>query len=601
MGRKTLVLFSAIVACLASSVEAQTIIDASRRIDWSQAGIGGSIPNRTTICATLNPGATAAQINSAIAACTNGVVSLTAGIYTLSGGIDFAGRSNVTLRGAGPDQTFLVFTGSVNCFGMASDVCVRNADINYAGGPAHTATWTAGYGKGTTSITLSSTSGLQAGSLLILDQLNDAVDSGGVFVCSTLNVCANEGPGGAGRPGRDQSQVVRVTATSGNTVTITPGLYMPNWRASQSPGAWWATTTVSMDGIENLTLNHTNSPAQSGVLFFTAYQCWVANVKSVNADRNHVWLYGTAHSVVRDSYFYGTKNAASQSYGVESFTSSDNLIENNILQHVTAPLMLSGSASGSVFGYNFVIDDNYTVSPAWMIPASNVHAAGVDMSLYEGNDSNGFIADIVHGTHSHLTAFRNHFTGLEPGKVAQTIPIHLYAFSRFMNIVGNVLGTPGYHTNYQDLAPSGTAANKSIFVLGWSGNEGSINSNIPVDPQVGSTLLRWGNYDVATGTSRFVEAEIPAGNAVPGGQTLPVSLYLSARPSWWGTMPWPAIGPDVTGGQDGAGQVYKTPARLCYETTSRGGDGALNFNATACYAANTLPPIPAPTNLRIVR
>jgi hypothetical protein len=580
---------------------AQTIIDSSRRIDWSQAGMIGGMPNRTTICATLNPGATVSQINSAIAACTNGVVSLTAGTYALSAGIDFAGRSNVTLRGAGPDQTFLVFTGSVSCFGLGADVCVRNADLNYSGGPAHTANWTAGYARGTTAITLSSTSGLQVGSLLILDQLNDATDPGGVFVCSTLNLCADEGPAGAGRQGRDQSQLVRVTAISGTTVTIAPGLYMPNWRALQSPGAWWATTTVSMDGIEDLTLNHTSSPAQSGVLFFTADKCWVKNVKSVNADRNHVWLYGTVHTVVRDSYFYGTKNAASQSYGVESFTSSDNLIENNILQHVTAPLMLNGSASGSVFGHNFVTDDNYTVSPTWMIPGNNVHAAGADMSLHEGNDSNGFIADIVHGTHNYLTAFRNHFTGFEPGKTAQTIPIHLYAFSRFMNIVGNVLGTPGYHTNYQDLAPAGAAADQSIFVLGWSGNEGSINPSIPFDPLVASTLLRWGNYDVATGTSRFVANEVPAGNAVPSGQALPASLYLTARPGWWGTMPWPAIGPEVTGGQDGNGHVYKTPARLCYENAPRSGDGTLNFNAKACYTAGAATPPGAPTNLRIVR
>jgi hypothetical protein len=577
---------------------AQTIINASRRIDWSQAGISGGIPHQTTICATLNPGATAAQINSAIAACTNGVVYLTAGTYTLAAGIDFAGRSNVTLRGAGPDQTFLVFTGSVSCFGLGADVCVRNTDLSYSQGPAHTANWTAGYAPGTTTITLSSTSGLQVGSLLILDQLNDASDTGGVFVCSTLNVCADEGPGGAGRSARDQSQIARVTAISGTTVTIAPGLYMPNWRASQTPGAWWATTTVSLDGIENLTLNHTSSPAQSGVLFFTAYQCWVANVKSVNADRNHVWLYQTAHTVVRDSYFYGTKNAASQSYGVESFTSSDNLVENNILQHVTAPLMQNGSASGSVFGYNFLTDDNYTVSPAWMIPGNYNHAAGVDMGLHEGNDSSGFMADIVHGTHNYLTVFRNHFTGLEPGKVSQTIPIHLYAFSRFMNIVGNVLGTPGYHTSYQDLAPAGTAADTSIFVLGWSANEGSINSSIPVDPLVASTLLRWGNYDVATGTSRFVAAEIPAGNAVPSGQALPASLYLPARPGWWGTMPWPATGPDVAGGQDGAGHVYKIPARLCYENTAVSGDGTLNFNATTCYTGSPSPPA-APTNLVI--
>ena len=212
MARNSWLLCSAIVVCLASSLEAQTIIDAGRRIDWSQAGISEGIPPRTTICATLGPAATAAQINSAIAACSGGVVSLAAGTYTLSAGIDFAGKSNVTLRGAGPDRTALVFTGAVSCFGLAADICVRNADLNYSGRPAHTASWTAagyahgltGYARGTTTITLSGTSGLQVGSLLILDQLNDATGVAGVFVCSMLKVCADEGPGGAGRSGRDQ-------------------------------------------------------------------------------------------------------------------------------------------------------------------------------------------------------------------------------------------------------------------------------------------------------------------------------------------------------------------------------------------------------------
>ena len=58
------------------------IIDPLRATDWSHPGVAGGIVNRTTICQTLNPGATAANINSAIAACNNGVVFLSAGTAT---------------------------------------------------------------------------------------------------------------------------------------------------------------------------------------------------------------------------------------------------------------------------------------------------------------------------------------------------------------------------------------------------------------------------------------------------------------------------------------------------------------------------------------
>jgi hypothetical protein len=83
------------------------IIDPARAIDWSQAGVVGDIPMRTTVCATLMPGATAAQINMAIAVCPAGqVVSLAAGTYMISDdGIVM--KSGITLRGAGSDKTLL--------------------------------------------------------------------------------------------------------------------------------------------------------------------------------------------------------------------------------------------------------------------------------------------------------------------------------------------------------------------------------------------------------------------------------------------------------------------------------------------------------------
>src|SRR2546428_13977349 len=86
------------------------ILDPSRAIDWSHAGIPGGIPSRTAICASLDPSSTASQIDAAIAACPpDQVVFLTAGTFTLSAGLNM--KSDVTLRGAGAARTKLVFTG----------------------------------------------------------------------------------------------------------------------------------------------------------------------------------------------------------------------------------------------------------------------------------------------------------------------------------------------------------------------------------------------------------------------------------------------------------------------------------------------------------
>ena len=593
-----------IVMSAANSSQAQTVIDASRRIDWSAAGVTGGVPVRSATCATLNPGVTAAQINSAIAACPSGqVVKLNAGTYNFTSGIDFNARSNVTLRGAGPDQTIVNFSGGVSCGGLGADICFRNAALNSTDSPGNTANWTGGYSIGTTSITLSSTTNLKVGSLLILDQLDDSGDGGGIFVCQATGVCATEGPGGAGRSGRAQEQIVRVTGISGTTVTISPGVYLPNWRSSQSPGAWWSSAgPITMSGIEDLTLNHTGSGSvMSGTYFFNADNCWMKNVKSLNANRNHVWLYQSAHVTVRDSYFYGTRNAASQSYGIETYMNSDSQVENNIFQHVTVGMMTGGSTTGTVFAYNYSIDDFYSVA-SWMQSSSYFHDGGIAFVLFEGNDGIGFTADAIHGTANFGTVFRNVFTGWEPGKSLQTVPVHIYAFNRFMNVVGNILGKAGYHNKYESVAPSGTNGNTSIYTLGWSGNGGTPDGGVANDVRVRNTLFRWGNYDVVSGSAAFNPLEVPTGlsqfaNSVPANQLLPPSLYLSARPAWWGATPWPAIGPDVSGGQDPTGRAHRIPAHVCYDNTPKVG-GILTFNANTCYAKN--PALAPPRNLHVV-
>ena len=602
-----------------STVVLQTIVTGSRSIDWSRAGVSGAIPNRTTVCATLNPGATAAQINTAIANCASGqVVKLNAGTYNLTTGLTLSGKSNVTLRGAGADQTFLVFAASTGCMVGGADICISDGAGLYPPNPGHSASWTAGYSKGTTSITLSSTTGLSVGDVLVLDQLDDSnTDTGNVWVCSTTDVCSSEGDSGIRRPNRSQSQLVVVNAINGSTVTFDgAGLYMPNWVAAKSPGAWWGSQpSVHHIGIEDLSLNHSASNQMSGIFVTGARDWWVKNIRSINSNRAAVWVYGATRGTIRDSYFYGTQNSESQSYGIETDMTSDMLVENNIFQHMALGAPTGESVTGSVYGYNYGVDDYYVSSgnTSWMQGSLYHHSAGISFHLFEGNDGPGFTADQIHGTSNFATIFRNYLVGWESAKTQQTIAVHIYSFNRYFNVIGNVLGRPGSHTNYEGF-PASTGvggpdanSNTSVYMLGWSGNQAKYPT-MPNDPLVRLTLMRWGNYDIVTGTSRFVATEVPSGlglyaNPLPAGTVLPASFYLSARPSWWGSGAWPAIGPDVTGGPvaGAGGHVYKIPARRCFENVMGGafGSGLLSFDATRCYAPSGAPAIP--TNLRIVR
>jgi len=197
--------------------------------------------------------------------------------------------------------------------------------------------------------------------------------------------------------------------------------------------------------------------------------------------------------------------------------------------------------------------------------------------------------------------------GSSGGKTSQTNAVILNTYNRFYNIVGNVLGTSGYHNSYISDTLSLTNCNTSIYALGWGGNCGS--GSIPDDLLTVTTIMLWGNYDTFNAAARFLAAEVPVSisqfaNAVPLNNSLPNSFYLNAKPAWWGTTPWPAVGPDVTGGNvpGVGGHVYLTPAANCYLSVmggkTDGSSGLLTFNANNCYGTSTPPA--APTNLRLV-
>ena len=257
------------------------VLSASRAADWSVAGVAGGVPNRTTICATLNPGASASQINNAIAGCPAGqVVLLNAGTYNLSAGINF-GKDNVTLRGAGANRTQLNFTGDDNCTGARGAICIASTWINTMQSPQNVANWTGGYAKGSNVITLSSTAGMAVGHTVILDQVDDATDNGGIYVCSTAGRCSYAGGNATGRQNRGQQQLVTVSAINGTQVTISPALAMPNWRASQNPQAIWVNARRSGNGVEDLTVDISRvGGGTNGVVFLNASDSWVKGIRS---------------------------------------------------------------------------------------------------------------------------------------------------------------------------------------------------------------------------------------------------------------------------------------------------------------------------------
>jgi hypothetical protein len=532
---------------------------------------------------------------------------------------------------------------------------MKSSDLSYPGGPANTADWTAGsYSAGTTSLIFTNARNLKVGATpVILDQLDDLNDTGSAYVGCELpptngynaNCYKGSEPSGAQRGARNyntirgQQQIVTVTACSpqcpntGTTkVTINPGLYAPNWSSSKSPGAWWASSVPTMDGVEDLSLDDSGSSAAATVGIVNCHGCWVKGIRSINPGRSHVWIWTSNDVTIQDSYFYGDQRYGSDAYGIDTFGASDILVQNNIMQRTAIPVMINSDCEGCVVGYNYSINDKYTTSINWQSQSLGFHSTNMFM-LCEGNIGSSLYADNFHGNHNFNTIFRSRYDGYESNDgtltSSNTVPLRANPFARYMNFIGNVLGAARAQILYQC---TNSACNNyaSIYWLGIYPEGGA-----PFDPLVSVTSFRWGNYDAATGAVRWCgnssdpgwsticrsTSEVPArlsayANAVPPSTSLPASFYLPSKPAWWPSgKPWPAIGPDVTGGNIGicrggaysmmqalsgagcpggtyapaaGGHAYSNPAMDCYVNVMGGpADGTgrvLKFNAQACYA-----------------
>lgn len=672
------------------------LLDPSRAIDWSAAGVKGGIPTNYTLCATINPGTSAASMNSTIAGCANNTyVLLTSGTYSLSQSIEIH-RSNVLVVGAGPTHTQLNFTGagaggafsgtfyiSTVAATGATD-CTANPTFSTCPGESNAADWTGGYSQGATTLTFANigSAGIGVGDYLNLDQRNEVADNGGymsndnggngVFQESTtFQAMANNVP--SGNTGRiiagvtwAQNQMVQVTAITGAgcggspvtctgagpfTVTISPGLYENNWHTGNAAGSYmgyagvgvWFTKTISHVGVQNLAIDNSGCPdditCQSGIAFLNVDNPWVENVRVTNTRRNHIWCINCVHGEFRDNYIYGAKNASSQSYGMEAFGAFDSLIQNNIFQQVAGSIAFAGMA-GNVISYNYSI--NETQAPSGFQQQDFVlHSDGTELTLLEGNDAVAVAGDQLHGTSGKVTILRNWLSGLGYNTCTysggtctnfanynnqptfQTYPLDFLSYDRGINVIGNILGTPGYHTTgnggvYQniptmaDLTNDGVSAgqcNHSIYNLGFGQGEcfNFASDGVLNDTVVSSALMRWGNYDVLNAAVRWNTTEAQPGSATnlaanmlanSGSHVLPNSFYLSSKPSWWNVVagvqpPWPAAGPDVTSGPGPGGYAYINPAWNCFKNIMGGptdGSGSpLSFDANACYGAATPP------------
>jgi hypothetical protein len=526
-----------------TDLPAGTIIPAHRRIDWRQsAGRRFQIPswpngkNARTDYGAKADGATDDTIairNCALGTAVNTFCYLPAGNYRVSAVIAWTPASNSRgIRGDGPGKTNIIMTAAA-----ASDIFRVDG-----GGYSHWVGVKSGATKGSTRIYVDSADGdwssYATGQLVLLSQANGELDENTKdYEIDTV------------------AQILKVVKGS-NYLDLTKPLnfsfnqaFNPN--VARIHGTYPLVNPGSQIGIENLTIKREKPESGylggSNIKFRACENCWVKNVHSIDTWNFHVNVdlnYGT---VIRDSRFEQTwqLNCGGNScYGAWiNNRSTDCLVENNIFKHTRHSLITEYGGTGNIFGYNYSLEplNENGVLTDYLMGDISTHGGEPRMNLWEGNTAAKIQNDNVLGSARWNTYFRNNVEVKSiPTTYVAMYGLDLQIGNLEMNYLGNAFGTSGRMTQ--------------LFRLGvWKDMKtGLAYDNIALpDPRPGDTMLNHGNYDALTKTVMWQQTIT--------NRVLPSSLYLDAKPAWWGSTPWPPHGPDVSG------YYSKIPAQLRYE------------------------------------
>ena len=537
---------------------------------WDTAGVVGGIPAQTqTIHTTINTtGDTTdrtAAINTAItaaaAAASSGnpqVVKLGAGTFRILGKVIINATSDyVILRGSGQGSTTLDFRGT------GTPLSVGDAGAGWPYLVAGTAL-SGNEAAGQTVISLDSTASFSVGDHVKFSQDRD----------TSLPVM------GVSNTGSYQYLISKVTDKDSSTITIydeLPHAFTTalNAQVRNIEDINW---TVG-SGVEDLTLDCENGTVNGyqTVEFFNVDSCWFHNVKINMGLKYLIYIIHGYHVTVAKCYFNDqngvlTSDQAGLAFGNVNTAPGGffSLFYDNIFVRGFPHLEINGGSSGNVFAYNVMIDSVVDgQGNAFGVSVDTNHGPHPNYNLYEGNVFPKYQSDAYFGSASHDTALRNRITGtmgpeglMGTSDVAAAIAVSLGRFTRYYNIVGNILGMPQSYwtTESATLKKEITGVDElgpSIYQFGYP-NMG--NHTYSGTAEV-STSDNWDDWDAGVTTSNYKERDLDVENtttlkgnyntydgAVPesesiGGDTVPDSYYLASKPDWFYGLTWPPFDP----------------------------------------------------------
>ena len=394
--------------------------EADRITDWSKAGNGIDIPEPSVQVNIAHHGADVTGNNSSNSAYASALQTLAGGagiIYFPEGEYYF--DTAITI----PDSVLLKGESSASLLrfnlGGTGNLIVMNGSISateYA--LAATAT------KGSYTLELVDAGDFEVGDVLKLGCFDEDLMYS-AWAYGTLG------------------QVLIVTQKEGNTLRFDDPL---NHHYPLSRNAYVRKMHPrKASGISCLSIEREDATANqtSNIYIGNAINCFIQNVESVNCNFAHIEVNSSAHVTIEGNYFHHAfaYGGGGQGYGVVfQATSSFNLAQNNIFNHLRHSMLLQSGANGNVFAYNYSHDPYWTDGslPSNSAGDAVLHGNYVFQNLFEGNTVQNIVVDASHGSNGpYNTFFRNR--------------AKLYGFfSDFstttdsMNVVGNEITNSGF-------------------------------------------------------------------------------------------------------------------------------------------------------------
>jgi hypothetical protein len=497
-------------------------------------------------------------------------------------------RSNIVLRGESPSVSILEATTAHDCGGgdfclysqqaCGSSICggavISIGTSSFSGGTS--TPWTAGYDEGDTVVT-------------VTDDRSWDIDDW-VLLKMTCPVLTPE----SGSNADALSHFAKITNVSGTgpyTLTIDRGLLMDydsgsdgdrtGCPATATARPWAPVTNV---GIERLSITSDDAIAWANLgtqdpigLFGTGgvADSWLVN-NSVgrtgkelgrNAWTARFWAFGN------ELWGVGSNEASFTHGWTPQKGSSETVFESNYFRDFRVAMMFQSGVNGAIAAYNLLLFGTIPQNVNdWSDRTLFTHGNYSRAILWEGNDTEGklLMADVFWGRNGpRNTTYRNRIRGTLDTQGKGGLPNSMYAsHSSFMhaivtnhdsdndtlkadriNIIGNTTGymysevyangagsdfpqDVGYSI-YHDVDSETTNMwiEKNAIRDGQTctGDPSTLRCGLHIDSAEATTTCN-GSVDCDTGIG---DNEVGLGPITNVGDSIPSSLYRTAKPDWW--------------------------------------------------------------------